>query len=111
MSVLSGYSVPAGPVFFIVGAPRAGTTLLLQTIINHFAIAYINNLVAKFWEAPVIGAAFSQSILGTGKPVAYESSGGFTEGILGPHEFGYFWKRFFHYGESNVIPIKQYVAG
>jgi hypothetical protein len=47
------FIIPEGPVFFIVGAPRSGTTLLLQTIINHYNLGYINNFIARFWEAPV----------------------------------------------------------
>jgi hypothetical protein len=122
MAFLSRFSEPEKPVFFIVGAPRSGTTLILQTIINHFDIAYINNMVAKFWDAPVTGAAFYTAIRNLKKPVSYESRGGFTDEIDGPHEFGYFWKRFFLYGETHalteddhkkidIITLKREIAG
>jgi len=97
------FDKPEGPVFFIVGAPRSGTTLLLQTIINHFHIGYINNFIAKFWEAPVIGSILFKS-LGEFKPeLAYHSEGGFTGEIYGPHEFGYFWRGYFNYGETHAL--------
>ncbi len=97
------YNVPKGPVFFIVGAPRSGTTVLLQTIINHFQLAYINNFIAKFWKAPVIGAMFFKSMSNTQPELSYHSIGGFTSDVYGPHEFGYFWRRFFPYGESHAL--------
>ncbi|MBS0000582.1 MAG: sulfotransferase, partial [Cyclobacteriaceae bacterium] len=107
-SCISRFSDPKGPVFFIVGAPRSGTTVLLQTIINHFELGYINNFIAKFWEAPVVGAAFFQSISRSGKELSYQSEGGSTWDIYGPHEFGYFWKRFFKYGETNVLDKNEH---
>jgi len=97
------FDLPKGPVFFIVGAPRSGTTVLLQTIINHFSVAYINNFIAKFWKAPVIGSIFFKSISDSQPELAYHSKGGFTSDIYGPHEFGYFWRRFFPYGESHEL--------
>lgn len=108
LSFLSSFSEPEGPVFFIVGAPRSGTTLLLQTIINHFNLGYINNLVARFWNAPVTGAAYFRSVSQSNKPVSYASRGGFTDGFSGPHEFGYFWKRFFLYGETHALDKEKH---
>lgn len=105
--IIKNYSQPEGPVFFIVGAPRSGTTVLLQTILNHFELGYINNLIAKYWEAPVIGAAFFRTLSNSKPALSYYSDGGFTSEILGPHEFGYFWKRFFHYGETHQLSREQ----
>ena len=108
LEIVHELTVPRKPVFFIVGPPRAGTTVLLQTMINYYRIAYINNFIAKFWDAPVIGAILYSSLGLKVNPQSYTSDSGFTEGIDGPHEFGYFWKRFFRYKETHVIDEVEY---
>jgi hypothetical protein len=102
------FNLPQGPVFFIVGVPRSGTTVLLQTIINHFDVGYVNNFIAKFWEAPVIGSILFKSMSASKPSIEYHSKGGFTSEIYGPHEFGYFWKRFFKYGQTHVLDKQEH---
>jgi hypothetical protein len=102
------FNQPEKPVFFIVGVPRSGTTVLLQTIINHFDVGYINNFIAKFWEAPVIGSIFFKSMGASRPSLEYHSKGGFTSEVYGPHEFGYFWKRFFKYGQTHVLDKRDH---
>jgi hypothetical protein len=106
--VLEQFDLPEKPVFFVVGAPRSGTTVLLQTIIEYYNIGYINNFIAKFWEAPVVGATIFQSMNLKPEKQSFVSDSGFTTGINGPHEFGYFWKRFFKYGDSHQIKESDY---
>lgn len=107
-SSIDNLKFPAGPVFFIVGVPRSGTTVLLQTIINYYKVGYINNFIAKFWEAPVIGAILYKSMGSKRTLQSYKSDSGFTKGLEGPHEFGYFWRRFFKYDKSHQIEKKAY---
>jgi len=108
--VLEQFGLPEKPVFFVVGAPRSGTTVLLQTIIEYYNIGYINNFIAKFWEAPVIGAILFQSMYLKPEKQSFLSDSGFTTGINGPHEFGYFWKRFFNYSDSHQIKESDYLS-
>jgi hypothetical protein len=108
LKVIEEFNMPEKPVFIVVGAPRSGTTLLLQTIIEYFNIGYVNNYIAKYWEAPVIGAILFQSMNLNKERQSFISDSGFTTGIHGPHEFGYFWKRFFKYEDSHQIKELDY---
>ena len=93
------------PPVFIAGAPRSGTTLLYQILVSAFDIGYIDNISAKFWEAPVFGLVLSNEIFPFGERVLtdYRSEYGFTKEPTGPHEFGYFWKRWFKYSNTHEL--------
>ncbi len=90
------------PTLFIIGAPRSGTTLLSQLVSVHLDVRYINNLIAAFWKAPVYGVRLSEKLIPHFRSSLYQSQYGRTQGISEPHEFGYFWARFF--GED---PLSQ----
>src|SRR5581483_9026315 len=45
---------------FILGLPRSGTTLLSQIIFNNLDLACTNNLIARFWDAPLCGTHLSK---------------------------------------------------
>lgn len=99
---IKDFNKPEIPVVFIVGIQRSGTTLLMQLLANHFEINYPDNLIARFWRAPYIGAQLKEQL-------AYKiendltSDLGFTAGISQPHEFGYFWKRWFSDTTSDAL--------
>jgi hypothetical protein len=80
------------PTFHVLGAPRTGTTLLVQLVASNLNIGCINNLIAAFWEAPCCGIRLSRKLLGD-QPLrsSYQSNYGRTASIAEPHEFGYFW--------------------
>lgn len=80
------------PNLFIFGLPRSGTTLLYQTIVKSLDIGYVNNLMARFWRAPLFGATLSKDVLGEDRSIELESVYATTKGPYGPHEFGYFWQ-------------------
>jgi hypothetical protein len=82
-------------LIYIAGMPRSGTTLLSQVLSRGLRVGYINNLIARFWEAPGIGVSFSNAILGPdpGERIEFTSRHGNTFQPEGPHEFGYFWTR------------------
>lgn len=103
--LLQSFSTPSLPVLFIIGLPRSGTTLLTQLLIQRYRLGYINNIVAKFWEAPVVGANLMLSLRGkqATPSVSLDSSFGFTEELDGPHEFGYFWRRFFPFSDHHEL--------
>jgi hypothetical protein len=94
---------PAAPIFFILGAPRSGTTLLLQWLAS-IGFGYPSNLAARFWQAPYF-AGMLQRLLSDKQldfrdelvmPVdgAFTSNYGKTSGPLSPHEFSFFIRRF-----------------
>lgn len=87
-------TLPELPVIFIVGAQRSGTTVLMQLLTQAFKFAYPNNFIARFWKSPYIGATIFQN-LPVEEVSELKSNLGYTKGIMGPHEFGYFWKRWY----------------
>lgn len=91
------------PVVFVVGAPRSGTTLVSQIFANSGAFGYVSNFVARFWEAPVLGARIEQALEMRETNAEYVSAYGVTNGLSGPHEFGYFWSRWFDFGETHHV--------
>ena len=90
------------PNFFILGLPRSGTTMLNQLLFNCLNIACTNNLMAKFWETPLVGAYLSKTLLGKYKPQKYDSVYGKNNDIASPHEFSYFWHRLLSIKPSDI---------
>ncbi len=86
---------PLQPLIFVVGVQRSGTTLLNQMIINHFDVAYPNNFVARYWKSPIVGSVLFQNLGLKENALSYQSDMGYTSGLTGPHEFGYFWRHWF----------------
>ena len=82
------------PLVYIVGAPRSGTTLASQLISKYLEVGYINNLIARFWRRPLAGIRLSDICLGPNarREISLQSSFGVTSDVVGPHEFGYFWR-------------------
>ncbi|MBC7864471.1 MAG: sulfotransferase [Bacteroidia bacterium] len=85
---------------FILGLPRSGTTLISQLIFNHLDLACVNNLVARFWDAPLTGTYLSKIVLNDTKSFTYSSKYAATDSIVSPHEFAYFWRK--HFLSSDV---------
>ena len=94
-----------GPLLFIVGAPRSGTTLLLQWLAASGAIAYPSNLLSRFYGTPTVGALVhllacdhrfqhGDELKLAGKAIEFRSDLGKTRGAAAPNEFWYFWRRF-----------------
>lgn len=90
------------PIIYIVGVPRSGTTLLSQLMSRHLSVGYINNLTARFWLRPSAGIRLSKILLGHNyrKFISLTSTYGVTEGIVGPHEFGYFWRHWLNLDQA-----------
>lgn len=95
--LLKGFDSPNLPVIFIVGAQRSGTTLLMQLMTQYFELSYPNNFIARYWDIPFIGAMLYKNLAEEITVDKYNLSSdlGYTKGLEGPHEFGYFWKKWF----------------
>ena len=116
-----GADIPAAdsdtamPMVFIVGAPRSGTTLLTQWLADSGVFAYPSNFISRFYHAPYVGALVQRMMTDPALAFRNEMEGiqprssnfhselGKTDGFTAPNEFHYFWRRFFHYGEIQLL--------
>ena len=98
------------PLIYVVGVPRAGTTLASQVLARTLHVGYINNLIARFWLRPSVGIRLSR-VLGASTDRAlidFGSAWGETQGAAGPHEFGHFWT---HWLQLADAPTHRLDAG
>ena len=110
---------PPYPTIVVIGAPRSGTTLLMQWLAASGHFAYPSNLLSRFYKAPYLGARIQQLI---GDPrfnykdelgdmaaygLPYTSDVGKTKGALQPNEFWYFWRRFIPNADPDWITPEQ----
>ena len=82
------------PPIFIIGAPRSGSTLLIQAIVSAFDIGYISNCHCKLYGAPALAEKLFCSTQNR-KKSTFESLHGTTKSSEDPSECGKFWYRFF----------------
>lgn len=72
---------------FIVGAPRTGTTILYQVLLNDYHFAYLTNIASLFVRSPVtitrITEAFRKRTL-----MRFTSEYGYVKGFFSPSEAG-----------------------
>lgn len=112
--VIDNYRMPKYPVVLIVGAPRSGSTLMMQWLAQTGRFAYPTNLLSRFYGSPYIGALiqrlltdpefdFNEEFFDFSSELSFYSDLGKTRGVLGPNEFWYFWRRFFPYGEIQYL--------
>ncbi|CAK0767512.1 Sulfotransferase family protein [Gammaproteobacteria bacterium] len=111
----TGGLIPTLPVVFVVGAPRTGTTLALQWLASTRVFSYPTNLLSRFFRAPYLGARIQQLLTDpnfdfagelTGAGISgksWASTAGKTVGPLEPHEFSYFWRRFYPIGQARPL--------
>lgn len=109
------FAKPSLPIVLVVGAPRSGTTLLMQWLAQTGAFAYPTNLLSRFFGAPYVGALVCQLIgdprLNFGNELLDHSAGarplqselGKTRGMFEPNEFWYFWRRFFPIDQAEPL--------
>ena len=106
--LISNFDRPQLPIVFIVGAPRSGSTLLSQTLAQTGSFSYVTNFIARFWMAPYVGMLIEEAldIRKLGCDQSFVSKFGVTERWVGPHEFGYFWSRWFRFEETHQLDAK-----
>ncbi len=108
------YTRPRYPLLLIVGLPRSGTTLFFQWLAESKQWGYPSNIISRFYGAPYLGARiqqiliehdYKQQITDFQPTDPYTSSLGTTKGATAPHEFWYFWRRFFPFAnDADVVP-------
>lgn len=101
------------PIVFIMGCARSGTTLLSQLLAEYTNWCYPTNLISRFYYEPYVGAMIQRllvdldekgELLGGYKyQPDYTSDLGKTKGLLSPHEFWYYWRRFFKFGAVQQL--------
>lgn len=94
------------PTILVVSAPRTGSTLLTQVLASRLNVGYISNLMARFYNTPMVGARLQNLILANKvhELRSYKSKHGVTPDIYEPHEFGYFWSRHLSFGKPFHQP-------
>lgn len=103
------------PVLLLLGAPRSGSTLFTQWAASLELFAYPSNFLSRFYKAPYIGALIYKLVTDPAyqyrgefsdinQKMEFTSSIGKTSGFKAPHEFWYFWRRFFQFPE---IPCNE----
>ena len=105
-------SEPRFPIVLVVGAPRSGTTLLMQWLAASGLFAVPSNLLSRFYAAPYLGGRIQRLLVDPefsygeefsglrALEAPYDSNIGKTRGLLQPNEFWYFWRRYI----PNVDP-------
>lgn len=93
----------AEPLLFILGPPRSGTTLVSQLTQASQAFSTLTNLAAHFWKAPALGLMLSSILEMRNEDTTsdFKSLRGMTHDLWEPHEFGYFWSRWFDLGQET----------
>lgn len=110
---------PELPAVFIVGNPRSGTTLLYQWLAATGLFAYPSNIMSRFYNAPYIGGLLHKIFIDYDKhgelcgnvQFDFASLLGKTKGAHSPHEFWYFWRRFFHFDEIQHLSEADLAEG
>lgn len=109
------FTRPQHPVLLVVGCARSGSTLFSQWLANLGIFAVPSNLLSRFYGAPYIGAmiqkmltdpdyAFQDELVEFQPALQdYTSRLGKTSGVLSPHNFLYFWRQFFRFGEIQRL--------
>ena len=112
------FSMPKYPVVFVVGAPRCGSTVMMQWLAQSGYFAYPTNLLSRFYGAPYVGAKiqllltapeynFNNEIVDFSSHISFSSTLGKTRGALEPNEFWYFWRRFIPNEQPQYLEPSQ----
>jgi hypothetical protein len=86
----AGRTDPKGPVVFVTGPPRSGTTLLYQLLIRSLPVAYVTNLASLMPRSAARGA-FPLTAAMVNSRVRAESYYGRTRALSGSSDGLEFW--------------------
>ena len=91
---------------FIIGSPRTGSTLLIQSIATSLDVGYLTNLHCLFYGFPsLVEYLFHQTSKKRNK--TFSSIYGDTKGLSSPCECGDFWYRFFSNSTNERMKLKK----
>jgi hypothetical protein len=98
---------------FIIGAPRTGSTLLYQLLIQNFNLSYFNNMQSFFYGSPALIAKLTQKF-NTQKSFKQmsESNYGYIPGAYSPSESGAIFRYWFGDNDfSGAVsePMRQFI--
>jgi hypothetical protein len=106
-----------GPVVFIVGCARSGSTLLLQWLASSGAFCYPTNIISRFPSDPYVGALVQRVLhdfdhrgevfTDRSRPIGFRSTLGRAQGATEPHDFGYFWRTRFAFGDTQAELMRE----
>ncbi|RMF09993.1 MAG: sulfotransferase [Alphaproteobacteria bacterium] len=112
---------PKYPPLFIVGPPRAGTTLLYLLVTHRFRVSYISNLLAMTPRSPVLLARLAKPFRPLDGPESFFSHYGETRGWRGPNQGYRIWNEWLPTDIDYIAPgnipldvrrrLRQIVAG
>jgi len=82
------------PQLFVCGAPRSGTTVVVQTLIKHLPVFYFNNLTSLFPRSPITAnKLFGRMLPDNQQELPLESFYGRTTRLSCPNDALYIWDR------------------
>ncbi|MFN0113457.1 MAG: sulfotransferase family protein [Paracoccaceae bacterium] len=90
LSPAAGADAPTGPLLFVTGPPRSGTTLLYQLIVRSLPVAYLTNLASLMPRSAAAGA-FPLTASIANRKVRLESYYGRTRALSGSSDGLEFW--------------------
>lgn len=110
---------PRLPLVFVVGPPRSGTTVTMQWLAHSKQFGYPTNFLSRFYSAPYTGTQiqllthdpafdFHGELSGPRDHATWRSETGKTSGPLEPHEFSYFWRRFFPMDQARELSVQEW---
>ena len=89
------------PIVLVVGPPRAGTTLVYQTLAHHLPFSFFNNLSSLFPRSPITACKAFNRFLPSGELNA-DSYYGNTVELGAPNDGFHVWNRWL--GEDRYHP-------
>ena len=92
------------PPVFIVGAPRSGSTLLYQLLVEVFEVGFLSNRHCRLWGSPALVERFARPKRAASH--TYDSTHGGTAGAGAPSECGEYWYRFFR-RRPHHVPLAE----
>ena len=101
-----------GPVCFIVGPPRSGTTLLYELIVTRFECGYFTNLAKRLFRVPVAATWLCRNAM-RHRSGSFDSVYGELEGNAAPSEAGRIWRYWMPYAapycrdEPGLAPARM----
>jgi hypothetical protein len=99
------------PALFILGAPRTGSTVFFQALVEAFRLPYLSNLINDyFFETPALGLVI-QAGIGKAPQIELTSHYGKTAGLLQPSEASQVMTTWFGGGHPSQLVSTRILPG